>query len=170
MGCCTILQFCTGRFICSRRIKVHPVYVFKRKTSQQGKTMNCTRGNTEVKENGLMSESGVYSSIWRPHPFCLQGRRISDIFQSANHRPKSPSEIINIHLSLPSFKLYNKNGLSSSGLNNKLAPSGRRHRAQKRKRVHWRLNNNILWVLRDYSSIFLTSFSSMVFKDISYFY
>lgn len=114
--------------------------MYNRKYRSEGKQINC--------------QSRVYSSIWRLHPSCLQGRKISDIFQSANHRPKSCSEIINIHLSLPSFKLYNKNGLSSSGLNNKLAPSGRRHRAKRRTRVQWRLNNNILWVLRGYSTIF----------------
>lgn len=123
-----------SRLFCSRNTRVHHIYVFRRKVSQQGKTMNRTRGKTEVKESGLTVKSGVYSSIWRQHPSCLQGRKISDIFQSTNHRPKSPSEVININLSLPSFRLYKKNGSSSSVLNNKLVPSGTRRRAKTRKR------------------------------------
>lgn len=96
--------------------------------------MNDTRGKTKVKKKRINCQRlcGVYSSIPRQHPFLsVQEKwKMLDIFQPGNHRPKSPSEVININLSLPSFKQSKRYGFASSVLNNKLIPSGTKSRTK----------------------------------------
>lgn len=100
----------------------------KKKHKGEEKLINCQR---------LLGFAECIHQYRDSTPFRLWGQekwKMLDIFQSGNHRPKPPFEVININLSWPSFKLNKRYGPSSSVLHNKLIPSGPKRRTKRGRR------------------------------------